>query len=93
MEEIKKTVNLFKVFSDTTRLRIIELLSKGEYCVDDISKTLEISQSAISHQLRTLREKNIVKTRKSGKQIFYSLKDEHIKEIFLVGYSHANECN
>ena len=91
-EQIKETVSLFKIFSDYTRLRIIDLLTEDEYCVQDISDTLETSQSAISHQLKLLRDLNVVKTRKQGKQVFYSLQDEHVKEIFKMGFSHANEC-
>ena len=92
IENIKETVKLFKIFSDNTRLRIIDLLVTGEYCVQDISDNLETSQSAISHQLKLLRDLNVVKTRKQGKQVFYSLQDEHVKEIYLTGYNHANEC-
>ncbi len=91
-ENIRETVSLFKIFSDFTRLRIIDLLVKDEYCVQDISDTLETSQSAISHQLKLLRDLNVVKTRKQGKQVFYSLQDEHVKSIFLMGYDHATEC-
>lgn len=92
IENIKDTVQLFKIFSDNTRLRIIDLLVTGEFCVQDISDQLETSQSAISHQLKLLRDLNVVKTRKQGKQVFYSLQDSHIKELFLIGYSHATEC-
>jgi ArsR family transcriptional regulator len=92
VENIKDTVQLFKIFSDNTRLRIIDLLVTGEFCVQDISEQLETSQSAISHQLKLLRDLNVVRTRKMGKQVFYSLQDNHIKEIFLMGYSHATEC-
>lgn len=91
-ENINVTVNLFKIFSDYTRLRIIDLLVNDEFCVQDIADTLETSQSAISHQLKLLRDLNVVKTRKQGKQVFYSLQDNHIKEIFLIGYRHATEC-
>jgi len=90
--DITDTVKLFKIFSDFTRLRIIDLLLEGELCVQDISDSLETSQSAISHQLKLLRDLNVVSSRKKGKQVFYSLKDSHIKEIFLIGYSHATEC-
>lgn len=93
VDNIKDTVALFKIFSDFTRLRIIELLSTGEYCVQDISTALDTSQSAISHQLKLLRDLNVVKTRKDGKQVFYALKDQHVKEIFKMGYSHATECS
>jgi DNA-binding transcriptional ArsR family regulator len=93
LKAINNTVSLFKIFSDQTRLRIIELLSKGEFCVQDISKKLHVSQSAISHQLATLREQNIVLPRKNGKHVFYALKDDHILELFNIGYTHANECD
>jgi len=92
IDNIKETVKLFKIFSDNTRLRIIDLLVSGEYCVQDISDNLDTSQSAISHQLKLLRDLNVVKTRKQGKQVFYSLQDSHIKDIYQTGYNHANEC-
>lgn len=91
-ENIEVTVNLFKIFSDYTRLRIIDLLVNSEICVQDIADTLEASQSAISHQLKLLRDLHVVRTRKQGKQVFYTLNDNHIKEIFLIGYRHATEC-
>lgn len=91
-EKIKDTVALFKIFSDETRLRIIQLLIQDEHCVQDIYEQLHMSQSSISHQLRLLREKNLVKTRRDGKHIIYSLKDEHIKKIFEMGLMHATEC-
>jgi ArsR family transcriptional regulator len=93
IKDINETVKLFKIYSDFTRLRIIDLLVEKEYCVQDIADTLGASQSAISHQLKLLRDLHVVKTRKQGKQVFYSLQDNHIKEIFLIGYSHATECN
>ena len=89
---INETVKLFKIYSDFTRLRIIDLLVEKEYCVQDIADTLSASQSAISHQLKLLRDLHVVKTRKQGKQVYYSLQDNHIKEIFLIGYSHVTEC-
>ena len=92
INNIKETVRLFKIFSDFTRLRIIDLLEAGESSVQDISDSLETSQSAISHQLKLLRDLHVVKTKKVGKQVFYSLQDNHIKELFLIGYSHATEC-
>ena len=92
IKDIKNTVQLFKIFSDNTRLKIIDLLVTGEYCVQDISDSLDTSQSAISHQLKLLRDLNVVKTRKQGKQVFYTLQDNHIKEIYLMGFSHATEC-
>jgi len=91
-DTIKEAVKLFKIYSDFTRLSIIELLLDTEYCVQDIADKLETSQSAISHQLKLLRDNHVVKTRKQGKQVFYSLRDNHIKEIFIVAYSHVTEC-
>lgn len=90
---INETVQLFKIYSDNTRLSIIELLLDNEFCVQDISNQLNTSQSAISHQLRLLRDRHVVKARKQGKQVFYSLQDNHIKEIFIIAYSHVTECN
>ncbi len=92
LTNLYETVQLFKIFSDLTRLRIIELLHTGERAVQAIADELKTSQSAISHQLKLLRDMNVVKTRKAGKQVIYSLRDNHIKEIFLIGYSHATEC-
>jgi len=90
---INEAVQLFKIYSDYTRLSIIELLLDSEYCVQDIADELQTSQSAISHQLKLLRDLHVVKTRKQGKQVFYSLQDNHIKEIFIIAYSHVTECN
>ena len=92
LNNLTETVQLFKIFSDLTRLRIIDLLHTGERAVQAIADELETSQSAISHQLKLLRDMNVVKTRKDGKQVIYCLRDSHIKEIFLIGYSHATEC-
>ncbi len=93
IQNLTETVQLFKIFSDLTRLRIIDLLYTGEHAVQAIADALETSQSAISHQLKLLRDMNVVKTRKAGKQVIYCLRDSHIKEIFLIGYAHATECN
>ncbi|MEC9485001.1 MAG: metalloregulator ArsR/SmtB family transcription factor [Candidatus Izemoplasma sp.] len=93
LSDLERTVNLFKIYSDYTRLRIIDLLSKAEHCVQEISLALDTSQSAISHQLKQLRDNNVVSARKEGKQVFYSLKDNHVKEIFLTAYSHITECD
>ena len=92
-DSINEAVQLFKIYSDFTRLRIIELLLDNEYCVQDIADELETSQSAISHQLKLLRDRHVVKTRKQGKQVFYSLQDNHIKDIFVMAFSHVTECN
>ncbi len=81
----------FQVFSDETRLRILEALLVSELCVCDIASLLSMSQSSISHQLRTLRELSLVKTRKKGKVVYYSLMDDHIKKILDLGLEHVME--
>lgn len=82
---------LFKVFGDTTRVRILCALFESEMCVCDISILLGMSQSSISHQLRVLKSAKLVKNRKDGKVVYYSLDDEHIKNIFEQGLEHISE--
>lgn len=82
---------LFKVFGDSTRTRIISALFENELCVCDIADLLHMTKSAVSHQLRTLRQTKIVKSRRSGKEIFYSLDDEHIKKIYQMALEHLKE--
>ncbi len=79
---------LFKAFADTTRIKIISALKNDELCVGAISELINVSQSAVSHQLRVLKNSKIVKHRRLGKQIFYSLDDEHIKKIYNMGLEH-----
>lgn len=81
----------FKVFGDTTRIRILHLLSINEICVHEISSILDISQSAISHQLKILRDTKLVKPRKAGKHVYYSLSDDHVLKIFENGLEHIKE--
>lgn len=83
--------NFFKIFGDTTRIKILTVLSHSELCVYDISEVLGMTQSAVSHQLRVLRGVNLVKYRKEGKTVFYSLDDEHINQIFNMGMEHILE--
>jgi DNA-binding transcriptional ArsR family regulator len=78
----------FKFFGDTTRIRIIDILLQGERSVTDIADTLSMGQSAISHQLRILRTAALIKPRREGKTIFYSLDDEHVAVIFKAGLTH-----
>ena|GEM_PF-801480 len=92
IKNIEETVQLFKIYSDFTRLRIIEFLLDGEKHVQEIADTLQASQSAISHQLKLLRDRHVVRTRKEGKKVYYSLIDSHVKDIFLTAYSHVSEC-
>lgn len=81
----------FKIFGDFTRIKIIRLLSLQELCVCDISSILNISQSATSHQLKILRQFGVAKPRKEGKMMYYSIKDDHIKNIFINGLEHIKE--
>lgn len=79
----------FKVFGDGTRIRILQLLLTGEKNVSELAEGLDMTQSAISHQLRVLRQNDLVKYRKEGKAVFYSLDDEHVKEVLEQGMSHV----
>lgn len=79
---------LFKVFGDSTRIRILTALTAGEMCVQHLSEYLGMGQSAVSHQLRILRASGLVKPRRSGKTVFYSLDDDHVKEILEAGLEH-----
>ena len=82
---------LFKVFGDSTRIRILYALSVSEMCVCDIARLLNMTQSAISHQLRVLKQARLVSTRRDGKTIFYALCDEHVKNIFYTAMEHIME--
>ncbi len=90
-EMLYDLAEFFKVFADSTRIKIIYALSKSELCVCDISEILNVSQSAVSHQLRMLKQMKLVKYRREGKSIFYSLSDEHIEDIFNKGMEHICE--
>ncbi len=81
----------FKVFGDSTRLKIMYALSRRELCVCDLAAILDMRQSAISHQLRILRSKNLVKFRKEGKMVYYSIADEHVVKMIEMGVEHARE--
>ena len=83
--------DLFKIFGDTTRIKIMYALYEGEMCVCAISELLNMTQSAISHQLKTLKDANLVSARRDGKEIYYSLSDEHVKSIIAEGFEHINE--
>lgn len=82
---------LFKVFGDSTRVRILVALFESELCVCDISESLGMTQSAVSHQLQILRTNKLVKSRREGKQMYYSLADEHVVSIIAQGLSHILE--
>ena len=82
---------LYKVFGDSTRIRILYLLFESEMCVCDIAQILNVSQSAISHQLRVLKQAKLVKYRRDGKSIIYSLADDHVRTIINQGMEHLTE--
>ena len=90
-EMVYDLVELFKVFGDVTRVKIIYALLESEMCVCDIASLLDMTQSAISHQLRVLKKARLVKLRKEGKTVFYSLDDQHIDKIFSFGLDHIKE--
>lgn len=83
-----KLAEFFKILGDTTRVKILFALDKNEMCVCDIANVLNMSKSSISHQLGTLRRCGIVKCKKIGKEVFYMLDDEHIKDVFEIGFKH-----
>ena len=87
-ELIKELAEFFKIFGDATRIRILQTLLEGERNVGDLADVLEMSQSAVSHQLRVLRQNDLVKYRKEGKTVFYSLDDEHIRMVLEQGMTH-----
>ncbi len=90
-EEIQGLSEMFKLFADETRLRIICAILNHELCVCDLCELLELNQSAVSHQLQLLRSSKLVKYRKEGKQVYYSLKDEHIENIIKMALAHIME--
>ena len=90
-ETLYDLAELFKVFGDTTRIKIICALFESEMCVCDLSCLLNMTQSAISHQLRVLKSARLVKFRRKGKVVYYSLDDEHIKHIYDAGLNHISE--
>jgi ArsR family transcriptional regulator, lead/cadmium/zinc/bismuth-responsive transcriptional repressor len=90
-EMLYDLAEFYKVFGDSTRIKILYALSFEEMCVCDISELLKVSQSAISHQLRMLKQMKLVKYRRDGKSIFYSLSDDHIKDILSKGMEHICE--
>ena len=90
-EVLYDLAELFKIFGDGTRVKILYALLEAELCVCDIAKLLEVSQSAVSHQLRVLKTSKLVKFRKEGKTVFYSLADEHVIRILSQGMEHIME--
>lgn len=90
-EPIYEVSELFRVFGDSTRARIICALAIAELCVGDLAALLSMTQSAISHQLRILKQSRLVKSRREGKVIYYTLADDHIKALFTVAFEHVME--
>ena len=83
--------DFYKALSDSTRIKIINALDKQELCVCDISALLNMTKSAVSHQLQNLKDMRLIKSRRDGKQIFYSLADEHVREVFEISLQHVQE--
>lgn len=101
VERVRKTLpgedtlydltELFRIFGDSTRVRILYVLFESEMCVCDIASLLGLTQSAVSHQLRALKNARLVKSRREGKTVFYSLADDHVKTIIDQGLEHVSE--
>ena len=90
-ETLYDLAELFKIFGDSTRVKILYALLEGELCVCDIAKLMEVTQSAVSHQLRVLKGSKLVKFRREGKTVYYSLADEHVIRILSQGMEHITE--
>ena len=90
-EILDQIAELFKGFADPTRVHILSLLAQQELCVTDIADAVELSQSAISHQLRILKQMHLIKYRREGKNLLYSLADDHVKTILEMGLEHVME--
>ncbi|MDD4434470.1 MAG: metalloregulator ArsR/SmtB family transcription factor [Parabacteroides sp.] len=90
-EVLYDLAELFKVFGDSTRIKILYALSASELCVGDIAQILHLSQSSVSHQLRILKDSKLVRFRREGKAIFYALDDEHVRNIINMGMEHVEE--
>lgn len=90
-DELMELAELFKVFGDSTRIRILYVLFKAEVCVCDLAECLNMTQSAISHQLKILKQSKLVKSRREGKSVYYSLADGHVRTIIAQGREHIEE--
>ena len=89
--ELYDLAELFKIFGDSTRIRILFVLFEAEVCVCDLASVLNMTQSAISHQLKILKQNKLVKSRREGKSVFYSLADDHVRTIIDQGQEHIEE--
>lgn len=90
-EVLYDLAELFRVFGDTTRIKILYALFESELCVNDIAQAVGLSQSAVSHQLRVLKASKLVKFRREGKTVFYSLDDDHVRSMIALGMEHVEE--
>lgn len=90
-EHLYELADLFKMFGDSTRIRILYALSESELCVGDIAQILNLGQSTVSHQLRVLKDAKLVRFRREGKIMFYALADEHVRTIISMGMEHVEE--
>ena len=90
-EYLYDLADLFKTFGDSTRIKILYALFEGELCVGDLATILQLSQPAISHQLKVLKDAKLVKFRREGKVMFYSLDDDHVRSILSIGMNHIEE--
>lgn len=90
-EEVESVSMLFKVLGDPTRSRILFILEQGPLCVSDICQCMDMTASAVSHQLRILKQSKLVKSKKAGKEVFYSLDDDHVSQIFNCALDHIRE--
>ncbi len=90
-EKLYDLADFFKVFGDSTRIKLLWALDMEELCTCDLAVLLNMTKSAISHQLKTLRQEKLVKYRREGKNVFYSLQDEHVKNILEIGLEHIEE--
>lgn len=91
LDRANKLSELFKTLGDPTRIRIMDVLAKSEFCVCDLAELLGLSQSATSHQLRVLRNNDLVKYRREGKMVYYSVHDSHVSELYRQGLEHIDE--
>lgn len=91
IEKLYDLAELFKIFGDSTRIRILFVLFEHEVNVTDLTEALEMTQSAVSHQLKILKQSKLIKSRREGKQMFYSLADEHVATIIKMGLDHIEE--
>ena len=92
-EALLNIADFYKAMSDSTRIKIINLLEKNELCVCDISSILNMTKSAVSHQLKNLREMNLITSRKVGKEVWYTLADDHVKQVFDISLAHVMEMD